>query len=55
MDHLERKVAKLESLYDQLIAEVNYLDTILKEIGFEEGLKTLKEAAVELIERKKNQ
>lgn len=51
---LQRKIAKLESLYDQLQSEVNYLDQLLKEVGFEEGLKTLKEAAIELREKKKD-
>ena len=51
-NNLERKVAKLESLCDQLQAERSYLDTLLKEIGFEEGLKTLKEAAIEMLDRK---
>ena len=46
-DILQRKIAKLESLYDQLQSEMNYLDSLLKEVGFEEGLKTLKEAALE--------
>ena len=50
---LQRKIAKLESLYDQLQCEVNYLDKLLKEVGFEEGLKTLKEAAIELKDKKK--
>ena len=49
---LQKKIAKLESLYDQLQSEMNYLDTLLKEVGFEEGLKTLKEAAIELKEKK---
>ncbi len=51
---LQKKIAKLESLYDQLQSEMNYLDSLLKEVGFEEGLKTLKEAAIELREKKKN-
>lgn len=51
-NNLERKVAKLESLCDQLQAERSYLNTLLKEIGFEEGLKTLKEAALEMLDRK---
>jgi hypothetical protein len=54
MSRLEKKIAKLESLYDQLISEVTDLDRLLREIGFEEGLKTLKEAAIELRDRKKN-
>jgi hypothetical protein len=53
-DLLQRKIAKLESLYDQLQSEMNYLDVLLKDVGFEEGLKTLKEAALELKEKKKN-
>lgn len=53
-DLLQRKIAKLESLYDQLQSEMNYLDNLLKDVGFEEGLKTLKEAALELKEKKKS-
>lgn len=53
-DILQRKIAKLESLYDQLQSEMNYLDSLLKEVGFEEGLKTLKEAALELKDKKKS-
>ncbi len=51
-DQLKKKIAKLESLCDQLQAEMNYLDKLLIEVGFEEGLKTLKAAAIELIEKK---
>ncbi len=47
---LKKKIAKLESLCDQLQSEMNYLNQLLKDVGFEEGLKTLKEAAIELIE-----
>ena len=47
---LEKKVAKLESINDQLVAEIRYLDEIAIKLGFCEGLKTLKEAAIELIE-----
>ncbi|MEX0962100.1 MAG: hypothetical protein WDZ28_04500 [Simkaniaceae bacterium] len=52
-NHLERKIAKLESLCDQLQAERNHLDQLLKEIGFEEGLKTLREAAIEMLDKRK--
>lgn len=52
-DLLQRKIAKLESLCDQLQSEMNYLDNLLKDVGFEEGLKTLKEAALELKDKKK--
>ncbi len=50
---LLRKIAKLESMCDQLQSEMRYLDQILVEVGFEEGLKTLKAAAIELIDKKK--
>ena len=52
-DKLLRKVAKLESLCDQLQSEMNDLDRLLMEVGFEEGIKTLKAAAIELIDKKK--
>ena len=47
---LEKKIAKLESVNDQIIAEIRHLDEIAMKLGFCEGLKTLKEAAIELIE-----
>ena len=52
-DKLLKKIAKLASLCDQLQSEMNYLDQLLVEVGFEEGLKTLKAAAIELIDKKK--
>ncbi|MEM7175728.1 MAG: hypothetical protein AAF443_07370 [Chlamydiota bacterium] len=51
-EKLLKKIAKLESLCDQLQSEMNYLDKLLVDVGFEEGLKTLKAAALELIEKK---
>lgn len=52
-ENLLQKIAKLESLCDQLQAEMDYLNKILREVGFEEGLKTLKSAALELLEKKR--
>jgi hypothetical protein len=49
-EHLKKRISELESMNDQLIAEIAYLDQLLKQIGFEEGLKTLKWAALELLE-----
>ena len=51
MNHqdLLKKVAKLESMNDQLISELNYLESLTRSLGFAEGLKTLKEAALEMI------
>ncbi len=51
---LLQRIAVLETINDQLVAEINSLDTIARELGFHEGLKTLKEAAMELLEEEKN-
>lgn len=47
---LLKKIAKLETMNDQLAAEIHYLEYLTRELGFAEGLKTLKEAALEMIE-----
>ena len=47
---LFKKIAKLETVNDQLSAEINYLESLTRALGFAEGLKTLKEAALEMIE-----
>lgn len=47
---LKRRISELETINDQLSAELRYLDDLLKEVGFEEGLITLKYAAMELLE-----
>lgn len=49
---LLNKLAKLETINDQLSAEIQYLESLALELGFAEGLKTLKEAALELIEER---
>ena len=51
-EELKKRAAKLESVCDQLQSEMDYLDKLLKKVGFEEGIKTLKEAAIELIDKK---
>jgi hypothetical protein len=47
---MQKKLAELESINDQLSAEIKYLDQLLKQVGFDEGLKTLKSAAQELLD-----
>jgi hypothetical protein len=54
-EDLLKRISELESMNDQLLTELRYLDQLLKEVGFEEGLKTLKFAAQELIEQDKNE
>ncbi|NGX45321.1 MAG: hypothetical protein K940chlam2_00469 [Chlamydiae bacterium] len=48
---LLRRISELESINDQLTAELRYLNQLLKEVGFEEGLVTLKAAAIELLQQ----
>ena len=48
-DQLIHKIAQLESYNDQLLSELEYLDSLTKELGFINGLESLKSAAVELI------
>ncbi|MCX6989628.1 MAG: hypothetical protein NTX49_00960 [Chlamydiae bacterium] len=48
---LLKRISELESLNDQLISELRFLDTLLRKIGFEDGLKTLKFAAQEILEQ----
>ena len=52
---LIKKIARLESINDQLISELQYLDTITRELGFQDGLQTLKEAAQELLQEQHNE
>ena len=48
---LIKKLSEMESMNDQLVSELRFLDRLLRKVGFEEGLKTLKSAAQELIEQ----
>lgn len=44
-----QKIALLESLVDHLKAELSYLDNILKDCGFSEGIATLKQTVEEFL------
>ena len=46
---LLKKIAKLESIHDQLAAELHYLESLTRALGFADGLKTLKAAALEML------
>lgn len=48
---MQKRISELESMNDQLISELRFLDGLLRKIGFEEGLKTLKFAAQEILEQ----
>lgn len=47
---LLRKIAVLESVNDQLLTEVNYVDDLMRMIGFSDGLRTVKATAQEIVE-----
>jgi hypothetical protein len=50
MNKMLRKMAALESKLDLYETEFCNLNTLLKNCGFNEGIKTLKESALELLE-----
>jgi len=47
---LIKKIAKLETINDQLASEINYLERLTRQLGFAEGLKTLKAAALDMLD-----
>lgn len=47
---LMRKVARLESMHDQLVTELRYIDVLLRSLGFPDGLASAKLVAEELKE-----
>ena len=47
---LLRKIAALESMNDQLMTELAYLDRLMRQIGFSEGLKSIKDTALEIMD-----
>ena len=49
-EKLIRHISELESINDQLASELRFLDDLLRKVGFEQGLVTLKSAAEELIQ-----
>ncbi len=50
MNKLHNKIAQLETKIDFYDTEFKNLNRLLKKCGFCEGLKTLKESALELLE-----
>lgn len=48
------RIAQLETINDQLVTELQYIDMLVKQIGFENGLNTLKSAALEIIDEQEN-
>lgn len=48
---LEKKLAKLESIHDQLVTELGYVDRLMQLVGFSGGIVALKATAKELYEK----
>lgn len=46
---LNKKIAELETVNDHLMTEIELINSLLKEVGFEEGIATMKAAVYELI------
>lgn len=45
---LKKKIARLESVNDHLKTELQYLDELMRMIGFSQGLATVKATALEI-------
>lgn len=47
-EELMKKIAQLESINDQMLSELGYVDYLMKQVGFSNGLATVKASAREL-------
>lgn len=45
---LLKKLARLESINDQLMAELSMIDYLMRQVGFSDGLRTAKATALEI-------
>ncbi len=54
-DKLLERIAQLEFQNDQLTAELEYVDQLLRSVGFADGLNSVKSAAQELKEYERQQ
>jgi len=51
MEKLLRKLSHLEFVNDQIATELHQIDTLLRAIGFSDGLKSVKNAAREIYDQ----
>lgn len=47
---LEKRLAYLQSINDHLLTELEYIDHVTREIGFPEGISSLKDTAKKLLD-----
>ena len=52
---LQKQIARLESMNDYLQTEVDYVDHLMRLIGFSNGLETVKLTARELFESERRE
>lgn len=52
---LMQKIAYLEFAEEKMIMELTYVDNLLRIIGFQDGIETMKIAALELIDQKEDE
>lgn len=52
LEELKKSISCLQYANARLLQELQEADAILKRIGFEEGLKTVKQAAQEILRQK---
>lgn len=50
-EEMLKRIAYLESVNDQLMTEVNYVDNLMRLIGFSAGLAGVKATAQEILEK----
>lgn len=52
----QKEIAKLESINDQLITELTHIDEMLKNVGYSEGIVSLREENMAriLVRKKQN-
>ena len=50
INQLRQRLAHLESVNDQLATELSYVDTLMRKLGFSDGIETVKASAEELME-----
>ena len=50
VEKLQERIAQLEFQNDQLTAELEYVDQLLRSVGFSDGLNSVKTAAQELFD-----
>jgi len=47
---LDKRISRLETVHDQLESEIQYIDKLLKSIGFPHGIESAKQVALEILE-----